>query len=250
MGFERFFAAAFVALLIAYALTQDLNKSLMAAGVFAVAVALVDPRGAFMDLRHPFSAVRDDYSNFPISFGEHFDNDKNGKKDKKDELVSIEEPEDMDTVAKTETFPQDNVKLDDTELDQLLAEDEKNNKQENEESFEEDEEKEAEMESPEGGLDMLKSLIDKAKVDLKNPPTFEKMREYKRRSSPAANMKQNDINYNNLSSAQAQRETHRLMDSVKQLKETLNSMGPTLRAGKRIMDMYKQITPEQDLPSS
>lgn len=45
----------------------------------------------------------------------------------------------------------------------------------------------------------------------------------------------------NLSPAEAQRETFRLIDTVKQLDDTIKALGPTLSQGKQIMNMFDKI---------
>ena len=45
----------------------------------------------------------------------------------------------------------------------------------------------------------------------------------------------------NLSPAEAQRETFHLIDTVKQLDETIKALGPTLTQGKQIMNMFDKI---------
>ena len=41
--------------------------------------------------------------------------------------------------------------------------------------------------------------------------------------------------------SQAQRETFRLIDTVKQLDTTLKDMGPTLSEGKKIINMFQKL---------
>lgn len=45
----------------------------------------------------------------------------------------------------------------------------------------------------------------------------------------------------NLTPAEAQRETFRLIDTVKQLDDTIKALGPTLTQGKQIMNMFDKI---------
>ena len=45
----------------------------------------------------------------------------------------------------------------------------------------------------------------------------------------------------NLSPAEAQRETFRLIATVKQLDDTIKALGPTLSQGKQIMNMFDKI---------
>jgi molecular chaperone DnaK (HSP70) len=45
----------------------------------------------------------------------------------------------------------------------------------------------------------------------------------------------------NPTASEAQRETFRLIDTVKQLDDTIKSLGPTLTQGKEIMNMFDKI---------
>ena len=103
----------------------------------------------------------------------------------------------------SDTQPVDTLTLKENELEDLLKKDEKPQKKENFIST---------------GITDLDSLLKLAKKDADEHIAPERV-----------------------TPAQAQRQTHQLIDTVKQLKETMESMVPLLTSGKQIMDMYKSL---------
>jgi len=114
--------------------------------------------------------------------------------------------------SSAETEESDNTNFDDEDLDKILNNDEKQSSDENEH-----------LKQAGGGLDQLKDLLDMAR---KEPPFAEKdIAEY--------------------TPAQAQRATYHLIDTVKQLKETMTSMMPLMKAGKNLIGLHKQFGGEK-----
>ena len=106
------------------------------------------------------------------------------------------------------TQAKDDTDFNDEDLDTLLRKDEDNGDNEKEHF------------GKAGGLDELKSLLDMAKKE-----------------SPYADNKETD----SYTPAEAQRETFRLINTVKQLKETMDGMMPTMKAGASLIEMYKKM---------
>lgn len=126
------------------------------------------------------------------------------KKEEKKLVPAGDEAKDVKRFSDTETQPVDTLALKEGELEDLLKKD--------------DGEK---AKKTEGFLPGLDNLLEMAKQDAKNnmaPLPAEKV-----------------------TPAQAQRQTYQLIDTVKQLKETMESMMPLLTSGKQIMDMYKSL---------
>ena len=117
--------------------------------------------------------------------------------------------EDVSSFSEAKTTNHDETNFEDEDLDSILNKDEKDNKSENEH-----------LEKAGGGLDKLKDLLDMAKKD-----------------SPYSD----DKDTKNYTPAEAQRETYHLIDTVKQLKETMNDMMPLMKAGGNLIDLYKKM---------
>lgn len=128
------------------------------------------------------------------------------KKEEKKLVPAGEEVKDVKRFSDTETQPVDTLALKEGELEDLLKKDDGDQPKKTEQFT---------------GLPGLDNLLDMAKQDAKNnmaPLPAEKV-----------------------TPAQAQRQTYQLIDTVKQLKETMESMMPLLTSGKQIMDMYKSL---------
>lgn len=114
--------------------------------------------------------------------------------------------------SSSETQDSDNTNFDDEDLDKILSDDEKQSSKENET-----------LKEAGGGLDQLKDLLE---MTRKEAPYAEK-----------------DIA--DYTPAQAQRATYHLIDTVKQLKETMTSMMPLMKAGKNLIGLHKQFGGEE-----
>ncbi len=108
--------------------------------------------------------------------------------------------------GKEETKDSDETEFDEDDLDKILSQDKKDN------SKEQDPLKDVE------GLEHLQKLLNMAKKD-----------------SPYSKDK------NDYTPAQAQRETFRLIDTLKQLKETMTDMMPMVKAGTSLIEVYKKM---------
>lgn len=141
---------------------------------------------------------------------ESFDQDSDTKQDSD----GVKDVLDSKPYSSSETVDSDNTNFDDEDLDKILDEDEKQSNGENEHL------KQA------GGLDQLKNLLDQAKKE-----------------SPYAEYANKNIN--EYTPAQAQRATHNLIDTVQQLKETMTSMVPLMKAGGNLIKLHKSMGIEE-----
>jgi hypothetical protein len=110
------------------------------------------------------------------------------------------------STSKTEDVDTTNFK--DEDLDKILDSDEKKSNNENEH-----------LKKAGGGLEQLKDLLDMAKKE-----------------SPYQ-----DKDTTTYTPAQAQRATFHLIDTVKQLKETMSEMMPLMKAGNNLMELHKKM---------
>ena len=117
----------------------------------------------------------------------------------------------------SDTLPVDTLTLNENELEDLLKKDEKPQKKD-EKPQKKDEKPQKKENFISTGITDLDSLLKLAKKDADEHIAPERV-----------------------TPAQAQRQTHQLIDTVKQLKETMESMVPLLTSGKQIMDMYKSL---------
>ena len=111
-------------------------------------------------------------------------------------------------VSTGKTTNRDDTTFDDEDLSAILSKDEK-------ESSEQDKNLEKA-----GGLDQLKDLLNMAKKD-----------------SPY----NDDKDTTTYTPAEAQRATYHLIDTVKQLKETMGDMMPLMKAGTNLVQLYKKM---------
>lgn len=116
---------------------------------------------------------------------------------------------DINSYASSKTNDMDDTNITEKDLDKILEKDEKQGKDENEH-----------LKKAGGGLDQLKNLLELSKKE-----------------SPYDNKK----DMNDYSPAQAQRATYHLIDTVKQLKETMNEMMPLMSVGKNLISLHKQM---------
>ena len=112
------------------------------------------------------------------------------------------------TYSTLKTEDSDNTNFNDEDLDKILDNDEKQSNDENEH-----------LKKAGGGLEQLKELIDMAK---KESPYHDK-----------------DID--TYTPSKAQRTTFHLIDTVKQLKETMTEMMPLMKAGKTLLDLNQKM---------
>lgn len=122
--------------------------------------------------------------------------------------------EDPGVIPPIQTTDKNNLEISETDIEVLL------NKDLNTEQIAEEKKKKL-YEEAGGGLEGLSHLLKKAKEE-----------------SPYENDNKNTDDY---TPAQAQRETHRLIDTVKQLKETMAEMMPLMHTGNRVMELYSKM---------
>jgi hypothetical protein len=122
--------------------------------------------------------------------------------------------EDPGIIPPIKTTDKNNLEFSETDIEVIL------NKDLNTEQVAEEKKKKL-YEEAGGGLEGLSYLLKKAKEE-----------------SPYENQNKNTDDY---TPAQAQRETHRLIDTVKQLKETMAEMMPLMHTGNRVMELYSKM---------
>jgi hypothetical protein len=232
-GFERVMSAFLIGLLIAYGSTLDWRKSFWAGLIFALVIEFLNPAGPFADLRTGYSAYEKSPSNMAFAqtlahrvhqplyqkYAEGFeDKEKSSEKEKKEVTAeTYKDPSGLEPAGAfggdpgkpygtTKTYEKESTSIKEDDLEQMLKDDEDSDRKE--------------FNKQGGAMAELGSLIDMAKSE--SPYSNKKMDEY--------------------TPAQAQKATYRLIDTVKQLKETMESMGPTLKAGKSLIDLYKGMS--------
>jgi len=212
-GLERIFSTYVLLLMISYGLTQNWRNSFVAAFVVTILLGLIDSRGLFSDYRYMYHKYRGSPSTYYYvdNLGRKIGGKAVGLYAEPFELKpageSAEDRGNAYATGKTDKY--DNTNITDEDLDKILEEDEKQGENEN-----------AHLKKAGGGLDQLKDLLDMAKKD-----------------SPFNDSK--DIS--SYTPAQAQRATFHLIDTVKQLKETMTEMMPLVKAGTNLIGLHKKM---------
>jgi hypothetical protein len=210
-GLERIIVTFILSLIVAYGITLNFKKSAITAFSFTFLVGLLDHKGPFSDYRKEFSIYQKDPSNmyYMNNFGntvkKQFVNKYYENFDIKPAGELAEDKGNSYSPSKTEN--NDNTDYNDEDLDKILIDDEKQGTDENEH-----------LKKAGGGLDQLKNLIDMAKKE-----------------SPYSS------NKTDYTPAQAQRATFHLIDTVKQLKETMTEMMPLMKAGKNLIGLHQKM---------
>ena len=190
--------------MVSYGITLNWKKSLVTALILTCVVNLLDKRGVFYDCRKIFNK----YIQFPSN-----KDSPQQIMDRYLENFEIKPAGDLvedkgNSYANSKTEETDNTNFNDEDLDKILNNDEKEGDNENEH-----------LKKAGGGLDQLKDLLDMAKKE-----------------SPYGKKDTKDY-----TPAQAQRATFHLIDTVKQLKETMNDMMPLMKAGTNLIQLHKQM---------
>lgn len=212
IGLEKIVSTYILLLLITYALTENWKNSFFIAFGVMMLFNLIDSRGPFSDYVYLYNNYKNSDSLY--SYLVNLGHDTEGRL-----IHQYNESFDVEPAGESEeginayssgssTEDYDNTNINEEDLDKLLEEDEKQSKDEN-----------AHLEKAGGGLDQLKDLLDMAKKD-----------------SPYSKKGTDD-----LTPAQAQRATYQLIDTVKQLKDTMTEMTPLLKVGKNLMGLHKQM---------
>ena len=210
-GIERIFATYVLVLIVSYGITLNWRKSLIAAAVFTFVVGLLDSEGPFSDYKHFINRYKRSPSTYVGDLGKKIIHQASTYVEPfelKPAGDSVEDKGNSYSASKTED--EDNTNFNDEDLDKILETDEKQSTDEN-----------AHLKKAGGGLDQLKDLIDMAKKE-----------------SPYSDSKKDSSEY---TPAQAQRATFHLIDTVKQLKETMSEMMPLMKAGQNLIGLRKQM---------
>ena len=213
-GLERIVATYVLSLMLTYSVTMNWKKSIVAALLFTLLLGFLDSAGPFNDYIHMF----DRYNRSPSTYqyindiGHRVGDQVVGKYTEHFDLKPAGEgAEDSgNSYAESKTEDTDNTNFNDEDLDKILETDEKQSTDENEH-----------LKKAGGGLDQLKDLIDMAKKE-----------------SPYSGEPKGTGDY---TPAQAQRATFHLIDTVKQLKETMSEMMPLMKAGKNLIGLHKKM---------
>jgi len=213
-GLERIIATYVLALILSYSITMDWKKSFISALVFTLLMGLLDSNGPFSDYTHMFDSYKRSSSTlgYVNNIGHRVGDQVVGKYAEPFELKPAGDgvEDKINSYAESKTEDADNTNFDDEDLDKILDTDEKQSIDENEH-----------LKKAGGGLDQLKDLIDMAKKE-----------------SPYSDTNKGSGDY---TPAQAQRATFHLIDTVKQLKETMSEMMPLMKAGKNLIGLHKQM---------
>ena len=211
-GIERIVATFILSFIILYGITLQIKNSIIFGILFTLFVGLLDSRGPFSDYKTSIF----EYKKYPSNYNYIYDVTGKVKKqfiNKYTENFEIDPAGDLsetkgNSYSSLITKDADNTNFKDDDLDKILDSDEKQSNDEYEH-----------LKKAGGGLEQLKDLLDMAKKE-----------------SPFQN--KDTTTY---TPAQAQRTTFHLIDTVKQLKETMNEMMPLMKAGSNLMELHKKM---------
>ena len=213
-GLERIIVTYVVFLFLAYVITRNWKHSFVSAIAITLFLGLIDNRCPFSDYKSTYNK----YLRSP-SLGYYID--ESGRRVAMRSPPMYIEPFDLkpagenaegniNSYSPAKTNDADNTNITDEDLDKMLEEDEKQSVDENEH-----------LKKAGGGLDQLKDLLDMAKKE-----------------SPYSDDKKSSRDY---TPAQAQKATYHLIDTVKQLKNTMSEMMPLMKVGKNLITLHKQM---------
>jgi hypothetical protein len=200
-GIERIVATFVLSFIISYGITLQFKKSIIVGILFTLLMGLLDSRGPFSDYRKSVY----EYQQYPLIY-KQFINKYTENFEIKPAGDLSEDKGNSYSTSKTEDVDTTNFK--DEDLDKILDNDEKQSNDEHEN-----------LKKAGGGLEQLKDLLDMAKKE-----------------SPYQNK-----DTSTYTPAQAQRATFHLIDTVKQLKETMSEMMPLMKAGNNLMELHKKM---------
>jgi hypothetical protein len=237
IGIQRIITTFVSLFFTLYWILGNWKKSYIVAISITILLGFVDSRGMLSDYKYIFyKYVKKPSSYYQDKEGNHLwgnnglsynttierfeednesengpDNESDNESDNKDTDVKK-----LDDYSKSNTRERDNTNFTDEELEDILQKDKKG--VDNEDSL---------LKKAGGGLGQLHNLIEKAKKD-----------------SPYYDDKKSISNY---SPAQAQRATYHLVDTVKQLEDTMQQMMPVIKSGQNLMNLQGKI---KDIPTS
>ena len=213
-GLERIFITYAMVVIITQSILNRWDISLQYSVCITLFLGFIDSRGVFsyyvylykkyIKLRPPHSYYHDGYK-----YVSTLDNPSYLEPFETVEPAGENSDKNIKSYSTSKTEKKDNTKLSDEDLNKILKEDNKQSKDENEH-----------LAKAGGGLDQLKELIELAKKD-----------------SPYNAPK----NLNDYTPAQAQRATYNLIDTVKQLKDTMEGMEPLMKTGQNLLELNKKM---------
>lgn len=213
-GLERIVVTYITILLLLSAITRSWKNSFIAALAITLFIGLLDSRGPFDDYRYAYNKYMKSPSlkAYMTDINHRIEVQGSPSYVEPFDIKPAGEGEEKNTNAysSAKTTDSDNTNITADDLDKMLEEDEKKSVEENEH-----------LKKAGGGLDQLKDLLDMAKKE--SPYT------------------KDDKSTNDYTPAQAQRATYHLIDTVKQLKETMAEMMPLMQTGKNLMNLQKQM---------
>lgn len=220
----------FLMTIIIFWLTKDLNKSFIISFLLTIIYYLSN------DYRPPFTLE---------GFEDNDDNKDDNKEDNNTDEKDNKEEEKTDTeVEKKDTDDKEDIKVEDLvkELKQL-------NDLANKDLDDVDDTDKNEMdELKEEDIDIIDEKEDEddnvLEVEEKEEETVKENMNIKRKSKRKNKneLPTLDDNYmKKMTPARAQRETFRLIDTMRMLKDTMEGMGPSLEEGAKIMEKFKKL---------
>ena len=208
-GIERIVATFILSFIILYGITLQIKNSIIFGILFTLFIGLLDSRGPFSDYKTSIF----EYQQYPSNYNYIYDVTGKVKKQfiNKYENFEIDPAGDLsetkgNSYASLITKDVDNTNFKDDDLDKILDSDEKQSNDEYEH-----------LKKAGGGLEQLKDLLDMAKKE-----------------SPNKDM-------SSYTPAEAQRTTYHLIDTVQQLKTTMQEMMPLMKAGTHLLEFNKKI---------
>lgn len=230
IGIQRIITTFVSLLLVLYWILRDWKKSYIFSICITLLLGILDSRGILSDYKYifykyvkkPSSYYQDNegnhlwgnngfsYNNTIEGFKENYESDNESDNETDNKKTKTKD------YSENNTREKDNTNFTDEELEDILQKDKKG--VEHEDSL---------LKKAGGGLGQLHNLIEKAKKD-----------------SPYYDDKKSIGSY---SPAQAQRATYHLVDTVKQLEDTMQQMLPVIKSGQNLMNLQGKIT---DIPTN
>ena len=218
IGIQRIITTFALMLLVSYWITGCLRKSYVISASVTLLLGLLDSRGVLSDYKYAFyKYVKKPTDYYKDKEGNHLWGNNGISSDTIETFKDEDEQEKSKAKEKgkdysdDKTNEKDNTNFTDSELNDILEKDKDG--VDKEDSL---------LKKAGGGLGQLHDLIEKAKKD-----------------SPYYDDKKSIGSY---SPAQAQRATYHLVDTVKQLQDTMTQMMPLIKSGTNLLGLQKKIT--------
>lgn len=215
VGVQRIITTFILLLLVAYWVTGSWKTSYILSLSVTLLLGLLDSRGVFSDYKHFFyKYIKKPSTYYQDKEGNHLWGN-NGFSYTTIESFDGNDGNNKKTKSKDysegNTIQTSSAQFTEKELDDLLEKDK-----------EDVEREDSVLKKAGGGLEQLHELIEKAKKD-----------------SPYYDEQKSISSY---SPAQAQRATYHLVDTVKQLQDTMTQMMPLIKSGTNLLNLQKKIT--------